>query len=424
MMLADADQPTAELVKLAQRELHGDSVLSDDAGFARLEARRTQPARRRGRPWVWVTGGALASAGALAAAIAFHPGGKTLTFEVAGGGLGATGHVVGAEATRIRFSDGSEASLAKGAEATIQNVTEHGAKVVLERGSMHFHVAKKPQAAWTIAAGPYDVRVTGTAFDVSWSNQTQAFDLRMATGAVVVTGPLAQSGIVLRAGQHMFGGVAEGRLTVEGGELTVPDRESTESASPAVAAPRPSPEVKEPAAVAPSTPVRPAPEAGVPAEGHTWTRQVAQGHFDAVLRDAEQRGLSKILDFGSLEELSALADAARYAGRAPIAKRVLAAERQRFPTSAAARDAAFFLGRLTEETGGNANEWYERYVAESPRGAYASQAFGRKMMLLYKQRGAAAARPVALDYLSRYPNGPYAAAARKLEQESTSVSPP
>jgi hypothetical protein len=46
------------------------------------------------------------------------------------------------------------------------------------------------------------------------------------------------------------------------------------------------------------------------------------------------------------------------------------------------------------------------------------------MMLLYKQRGAAAAKPVASDYLSRYPNGPYAAAARKIDQEFQSQKLP
>jgi hypothetical protein len=151
---------------------------------------------------------------------------------------------------------------------------------------------------------------------------------------------------------------------------------------------------------------------------------VAQGHFGAVLDEAEQRGLDRTLATGSLEELAALADAARYAGRTSVAKRVLSAERQRFAGSGPARDAAFFLGRLAEESGGGAIEWYERYVSESPRGAYASQAFGRKMMLLYKQRGASAAKPVASEYLSRYPNGPYAAAARKIDQESLSAPKP
>jgi hypothetical protein len=46
------------------------------------------------------------------------------------------------------------------------------------------------------------------------------------------------------------------------------------------------------------------------------------------------------------------------------------------------------------------------------------------MMLLYKQRGAAAAEPVAHEYLRRFPNGPYAAAARKIDEESQSTPKP
>lgn len=403
----DPAQPIAELVALARRELHGDSVLSDAAGFARLEQRMQAP--RRGWQHGWVAGAlALASAAALAGVV-FITHDDAITFQVAGGALSRDGRIVGADATSIRFSDGSEAKLSRGAEASIENLTEHGAAVVLKRGSMRVHIAKKPQAAWTVAAGPYDVRVTGTAFDVSWSAQAQTFDLRMQSGAVIVTGPLAPSGISLKAGQHLFGGVAEGRLTVEGnGAPSVPPR-------PAVATLEP--------ALEPKTPTNSSPSANVPsprgnAEPHAWTRQVAQGNFTAVLDEAEQRGLERILTGSSLEELAALADAARYAGRAAVAKRVLLAERQRFPNSGPARDAAFFLGRIAEDGAGGAVEWYERYVQESPRGPYASQALGRKMMLLYKQRGAAAAMPVAAEYLSRFPNGPYAAAARKLEQES------
>jgi len=410
----EVEKPTSELVKLAQRELHGDTVLSDDAGFARLQIRMSRPKGFWTRGWV--AGVAVAgSATVLAAALFFVQGADPkLSFQVAGGALDSSGRVVGQEHTKIRFSDGSEATLERGAEARITNVTERGAEVVLSHGRMNLHIAKKPEASWKVAAGPYDVRVTGTAFDVSWSNQSQAFDLRMQTGAVIVTGPLAGSGIVLRAGQHLFGGVAEGRLTVEGTEATASPAPAVAAVEPAQA--RPTPQGLSPAPAAPT----PAPHGS---EAHAWTRHVAQGHFNTVLDEAEQRGLDRTLSGGSLEELAALADAARYAGRSAIAKRVLLAERQRFPSSGPARDAAFFLGRIAEEGGGGAIEWYERYVSESPRGAYASQAFGRKMMLLYKQRGAGSAGPVAVDYLGRYPNGPYAAAARKIQLESQSSKP-
>lgn len=415
MMVAEhnLDRQTAELIRLAQRALHGDSVLSDDAGFARLQARMARPTGLRAG--TWVAGGlALAVAAALGAALLFNPGDKALTFEVAGGNLDQHGRVVGAEDTEIRFSDGSVAELERGAEARVEKLTEHGAEVVLKNGSMRVSIAKKPHASWTVAAGPYDVKVTGTAFDVSWSNQTQAFDLRMQSGAVIVTGPLALSGIALRAGQHLFGGVAEGRLMVEGGSSVAPPEPAASSAELEPA----------PAAVAPTAPDAVTTSQRVPVDAHAWARQVAEGKFNAVLEQAEQRGLDRTLMTSSLEDLAALADAARYAGRSAIAKRVLMAERQRFPGSAPARDAAFFLGRIAEEGGGGAVEWYERYVAENPRGPYASQAFGRKMMLLYKQRGALGAKPVADEYLQRYPSGPYAASARKINEESASTPQP
>jgi FecR-like protein len=427
MNAEEVDLRTAELVRLAQRELHGDSPLSDEAGFARLQARIAQ-APSFWSKW-WRPAGvavALALSGALSLVLLFrappHSRALTLTFEVAGSALNESGRIVATDGTRIRFSDGSDASLSNGTEAKIQNLTEHGAEMVLARGSMRVHIAKKPQAAWNVAAGPYDVRVTGTSFDVSWSKQTQAFDLRMQTGAVIVTGPLAQSGIPVKAGQHMF--VVDGKLTVEGGDTT--------AASPtsAIAEGEPAPE----SGPSESSDNAPAPLPAVASSGlgsvtrpgreaQGWTRQVAEGHFNVVLEQAEQRGLERTLSSGSLEELAALADAARYAGRSPLAKRVLLAERQRFASSSAARDAAFFLGRIAEDSGSGGVDWYERYLNESPHGGYASQAFGRKMMLLYKQRGAVAARATATEYLSRYPNGPYAAAARKLVQESAAHAP-
>jgi TolA-binding protein len=415
MVESETDQPVAELITLARTRLGGDSVLSEDALFARLEERmaaRPKPVISRG----FLGGlGALGATSALVAALLLLQN-QAITFQVADGAVSQDGRIVGAAATRIRFSDGSEAVLSRGTEAQVQQLTEHGAQVVLQRGSMRMQIAKKPEAAWTVAAGPYDVRVTGTAFDVSWSAQTQALDLRLQSGAVIVTGPLAGSGIVLKAGQRLFGGVAEGRLTVESADAT------GQKAPPPLASLSPQAE----------TEVKPAPaldsSSGVAAsrasDTQAWSKQVAQGRFAAVLEEAERRGLSRTLASASLEELAALAEAARYAGRGGIAKRALLAGRQRFPGSAPARDAAFFLGRIAEGSGEGGIDWYERYLNESPGGPYASQALGRKMMLVYRQRGAGTAKPIATDYLSRFPNGPYAAAARKLEQEAAPAPKP
>jgi hypothetical protein len=138
-----------------------------------------------------------------------------------------------------------------------------------------------------------------------------------------------------------------------------------------------------------------------------------------ILNDAEARGLDRVLVDASGRELSALADAARYGHRPALARRVLLSVRERFPRSNESRNAAFFLGGLAEDAAGSggpsaALEWYERYLTESGHGRYGAQALGRKMVLTHKLEGTEAARPVASEYLDRFPGGPYASAARKL----------
>ena len=91
----------------------------------------------------------------------------------------------------------------------------------------------------------------------------------------------------------------------------------------------------------------------------------------------------------------------------------------RFPGSSQGRDAAFFLGGLAEDEPGSsamktALEWYERYLRESPNGTFVRPVLGRRMVLVQKLRGSAAARPLAAEYLERFADGPYAGTARKV----------
>ena len=75
------------------------------------------------------------------------------------------------------------------------------------------------------------------------------------------------------------------------------------------------------------------------------------------------------------------------------------------------------LTRLEDESKGGADaalRWYDRYLAEAPDGAYASEALGRKMMTLRRMGQDAEASEIAADYLRRFPIGTYAHAARPL----------
>src|SRR3569623_2102862 len=124
------------------------------------------------------------------------------------------------------------------------------------------------------------------------------------------------------------------------------------------------------------------------------------------------------------KDLAALSDAARYTHHSATAWRALLALRARFPRAAQARDAAFFLGGLAEgddaagrgAAGQHALDWYNRYLRECPSGRFIGAAWGRKMVLPQRQRGVQAARPIAEEYLRRFPSGPYVAAARKVVQ--------
>lgn len=409
----DNDRAVTELVRLARETLQGEPPRREQAGFHRLEARLMNKPRGIRSAWVWAPG--LAAVAALVAAVSWIAlRTPALSYEVAHGLEERDGVVVGTRDTRIRFSDGSEVTLTPGSETRVTDLDPRGGRVHVNKGEVHVAIARKPGASWWVEAGPYTVRVTGTAFDVRWLEHDQRFELEMEHGSVVVTGPFTGAGISLRGGQRIVGG---------GGRVTVDDA----GAQPSARVPEPVQNEGEPRDHVTEAPPEAAlgrPSVGTTGKGDarsaTWSQQVAQGDFASVIDDAERRGLDRVVATSSLEDLSALADAARYGRRGTIAQRALLAERQRFPGSRPARDAAFFLGRLKEDEGGGALEWYERYLSESPQGSYVPQALGRKVMLVYQQRGAAAARAEAGAYLERYPNGPYAAAARKIVAETDS----
>ena len=109
--------------------------------------------------------------------------------------------------------------------------------------------------------------------------------------------------------------------------------------------------------------------------------------------------------------------AARYQQDHALARQVLLAQRRRFPLTARAAEASFLLGRLADDSPGGvapAVAWYDRYLAEAPDGAYASEALGRKMMVLERSHRRFAATAVAADYLRRFPVGTYARAAEAI----------
>jgi hypothetical protein len=144
---------------------------------------------------------------------------------------------------------------------------------------------------------------------------------------------------------------------------------------------------------------------------------VLAGDFHSVLGEARRRGLDDVLGRDTGPNVMALAEAARYAGVQPLARDAYLAVRRRFPDTLQAHKAAFQLGRMAEDNDGDlarALEWYGVYLADAPSGAYRAEALGRKMTATLRLHGSAPARPLAEEYLRRYPNGPYAEPARAI----------
>jgi len=72
---------------------------------------------------------------------------------------------------------------------------------------------------------------------------------------------------------------------------------------------------------------------------------------------------------------------------------------------------------MTGVASGIAIRLYDEYLVRAPKGAYAAEALGRKLILTNESDGAATARPIAVEYLRRFPEGSYAASARALMRE-------
>jgi hypothetical protein len=305
----------------------------------------------------------------------------------------------------VRFSDGTELRLGRGTRARLRSVTSRGAALSVERGELSADVVHRSSSEWQFNAGSIVVRVTGTAFRLDFQPEDDRFDLRLEQGTVTVTAPVANDPIPLRAGQWLTIRARTHEVFIRDLAPTVVDAgglgpENADGWAPQIHEPTPS-----------ATPP-PAPEAPRP----TWAKELARGKFDAIVKDALERGLDSSLAEASSADLSALADAARYTRRHDIARKALLTLRRRFPGSRPAMDATFLLGRLaeTEQNEGEALSFFETYLSETPGGTYASEALGRKLAIVRHAKGSESARSIAADYLAKYPNGTYAPAARAI----------
>jgi FecR protein len=435
--------PELGLQRLAALARHAGAREVPDAWRQRVLAEIEHRASRRAAPrWssprarTFALIAASLAALAIAGALLFFRAEAPLAYSVTSTPDSAPGYVRGGpDGATARFGDGTVIGFAPEARGRVVAVTARGARVNVDQGKAHFRVVHLPRAEWTVEAGPFTIAVTGTEFDVIW--QDEQLDLVMQSGTVSVRGPLTPQGIALHGGQHLTVDIARGELNiaepppVTGAAAPAPPPSSPPAtrltaADPPPPAPASSVGSERPpsslsasptasaGASAPTVPAPGAPERSVPG-APSFREHIARGEFAAVITEAEARGIDVVLDTGSLADVAALADAARYAGKADLARRALLAERSRFAGSAEARSAAFLLGRMAEAgSPAAAVGWYDTYLVESPQGSLAPEALGRKMVAVKASSSAAAARPFAEAYLRRYPRGAFAEAAGEI----------
>ncbi len=382
--------------KLSDEHVTRRSSHDSDEAWTRLQIRSIVNPRmeRRNRPLFW---GALAAAVAVAGVLVWSSASTPLHYEVRGAeesqGLIKTAN----EPATVSFSDGSVIEAAENTALAVTMRGQHGALARLTRGRLRVEVDHQEDTDWRFLAGPYEVVVVGTSFDLSWDPNAQSLHLALHEGHVRVLEEGAEARSV-RAGQVL--------------DLRAPLPASPTAASAEAA--NPSPDV---VPVAPKPTRVEAPEARRPS-ARSWAQLVGSGKFEEVLRAAEAMGISSAMASRDAGDLKALAQAARYVGRADVSLNAWQALRRRFPSSQGAEQAAFFLARIYEQQGraSTADHWLDVYLAESPSGVYAAEALGRKLSMTRRLRGKAAAAGLARDYIERYPTGPYAGTARDILQ--------
>ncbi len=419
----EVEIPSVALAQLIHEQRGSMSTRQRVEGGQRLLARAAE-SRRGARFSMRVLAGAALAVGVLVVVLAVNGARERLATTSALSYAVDDGHVAkggGIEADsssppRLRFSDGTEVLLGPRTKAALRSVDGHGARVSLVEGSAHVDVVHKPAASWLFDAGPFVVVVTGTAFTVRWTPIDEEFDLKMERGTVEVSGPLSDGAISLRSGQHLVVRVRQRETLIRDADDVAakpadPEDKPAEPAAPPANIGAADGEVS--AAIAPPHSSQ---AAGDRVTKKNWSVQLARGEFESIVQQAERQGLDASLEEASSVDLAALADAARYGRHDDVARRALLAQRRRFPASGAARDASFLLGRLEEARHdvAGAVEWFDRYLTESPLGTYASEALGRKMVLIQQLYGDDRARPVANEYLGRFSQGTYAARARAL----------
>ncbi|APR87757.1 hypothetical protein A7982_13106 [Minicystis rosea] len=356
--------------------------------------------------------------GSIAAVAILWPAAEPLTFAVGEPTLaGASGSWIvapDAQALPIGFSDGTRVRLEGGARVRVIDVTAHGARVAIERGTVRADVVPRAGNDWSVVGGPFEIHVTGTSFDAGWDPEAEVLRVVMHEGRVIVRGACLDHDRALAAGESATLSCASSKQARASGNGPAISADVPRLAVPSARGPS-VPSVTAPPATTLHPQDEPATSAAAPPA--SWRELARRSDYKGALAAAEIEGFGALCESLSAAELLELGTTARLAARSAQAMEAYGAVRRRFGGSDAAANAAFHLGQLAFDGAhafADAHRWFSTYLAERPGGPLAAEALGRKMEAEQRLGSLDAARETARTYLARYPGGAHAELAKSL----------
>ena len=339
----------------------------------------------------------------------------------------------------ITFENGSRFEIAQHSAARVVKADKENVRIELSHGRLDAKVEGNGRTKWSVAAGPYAVRVLGTRFSVDWSVDESRFSTAVSKGCVLVTGDgLGAHGVTLWAGQRLLSrdGVVQIARRETGAfaeEETVPSEEAVASVHvepplkavvDTVTEQRPfvKPMGKQSKRRSPG-PDRPVAEPEVPeppSETPDWQLALDDGDWETALVRLGDEKRARALAAADDNTLWMMVKWARQARRNGLARELLVAYRKRFPGSERAATAAFLIGKSSLDLASDfeaAYKWISVYLEEAPSGVLREEAMGRLIVAAEALEKQALRHSAAKRYLDEYPNGDYAERARMLLAE-------
>lgn len=407
----DLERLGKEVAELEDELLQDDGSVEAARAMFQRDLSHQRPPRRRVPRAAWL-GVAAAAAAAVALLVFVHdggvddppPGGRWLQAPEGG-------ELV------VEVLQGGRLELSPGTAGRLLESDGPAVVFVLEHGQAQLDVDHRPGTDWRIVAGPYEIRVTGTRFLVTWQPESQALTVDMYEGEVVVFGPSSPDGQRVRGGYRLETRVGGPVVTLAlWGGLVTERRPSDDGELAAV--------VEQPVFTDPvpdeGVVVVPPPRTMALADSsETWTARAQQGEYEEAVQLVREQGLEQLLAEATAEKLLMLGDVARLSGELELAERAYTTLRVRFEGTDNASTAALNMGRMAfdqQQDYERASHFFGVYVDEQQGTSLGREALGR-LLEAQIQAGDEGARQTAERYLTNFPEGPHSEMAKEAAGE-------